>query len=195
MPYKALYRRRQDGPEYLPRQWYLDDARELSWVKSIDIVVDPALRKEASQGLIIREKSEIVGGLPRFPYKIILADGLSIQKERFITIKELMHCYFGPTPENEKYTTDSEVGLENHFRQFFNESATMSHSAHVKAESIALWMAVGVLCSAQQRREYLAQITDGLTYEEIAAKLIVPVKQVKNLISEQYHDEIAHILK
>ena len=75
-------------------------------------------------------------------YTIVLAEGLDPFTERFVTIKELMHCYF---EAGDGTATDSEIILDAHLRQFFGQSAT-SQSKHVIAEYTALWMAMGVLC-------------------------------------------------
>lgn len=122
-------------------------------------------------------------------YTIILAGNLSERAERFVAIKELMHCYFDP--EKVEYATDTAVALDNHMRQMFDESGSGKRSLHVQADGMALWMALGVLCPAHIRQEYL---TDGKTAQQVADKLNVPVKQGQNLLSARFDSEISQIL-
>lgn len=195
MPFKTLYSRRQSEANVLPRSWYIADARELQWVRDIRIKVAPELDPEAVRGFVIRRTVETHGGISRFDYHIYVADGLSPEMERFVVLKELMHCYFGPTPDNIKYATDNAIVLETHARQIFGDSAISPNSPHVRAEKMALWMAVGVLCPEHVRTGYIRALANKeTTLEKIAAELRVPTKQAYNLTSRQYEDEIAAIL-
>ena len=195
MPYNSLYNRRQSEDKYLPRSWYISDAKSLQWVADIKIKTDTNLRQEAVRGLIYRRCVEMSGGVPRFNYTIIVPEGLPEEAERFIVIKELMHCYFGPSPENEKYETNNSFVFGTHVQKIFGDSALDRDSPHVRAESMALWMALGVICTEQQRLAYQIAIdTKDSTLEKIAIELKIPRKQVYNLTSNQYDNEISAIL-
>lgn len=195
MPYKSLYSRRQSEPNYLPRSWYINDAERLQWVRNIRIKVDEALNKAAVRGYIYRRNVEVIGGIPRFDYTIIIAENLTPEMERFVVIKELMHCYFGPTPDNFQYVTNSGVVLETHARLIFGDSAMSSDSPHVRAEKLALWMAVGVLCPEHMQQKYVGDLAaKTVTLAEIANELRIPRKQAYNLTSAQFYDELANIL-
>lgn len=195
MPYKSLYSRRQAEAAYLPRSWYVADAQQLQWVRNIVIKVSSELDKNAVRGMIIRKTAEMHGGIPRFDYHIYVAENMTPEMERFVVIKELMHCYFGPTPENIKYATDNAIILETHARQIFGDSAISPNSPHVKAERMGLWMAVGVLCPEHVRTTFTEQLAAKTTdLQQIAADLKIPPRQAYNLTSKQYEDEIANIL-
>ena len=191
--YPTLYLARQKQGEYLPRQWYYDDALALPWVRTITIKRTPALNRQAARGLIYSSNCQTHGGLESFDYTVILADGMPIESERFVTIKELMHCYFAPIETNIKYLTGTEIALETHMNVFFGSST--AQSAPSRAEKMALWMAVGVICTEHDRKTILAAIrAKTLTPQEIAQKMQIPVKQAKNLLSTVYESEIARLI-
>lgn len=195
MTYKSLYNDRQAEGEYLPRSWYIEQTERLQWVRNISIKKNPHLKSSKGQGFIVRKNAEQHGGITRFDYFIRIAGDLSIEAERFVVIKELMHCHFGPTPENLKYATGNAIVFNTHFRQMFGDSAIATDSPHVQAELMALWMACGVLMPEHLRNEYVARVHSGDDCrEELARKLCIPLKQAYNLTSSQYEDEIAAIL-
>lgn len=195
MTYNSLYTRRQSEDNYLPRSWYINDAKSLQWVADIKIKIDDNLRQEAVRGLIYKRRVEMTGAIPRFEYTIIVPDGLEEAAERFIVIKELMHCYFGPTPENEKYETNNSIVFGTHVQKIFGDSALDRDSPHVRAESMAVWMAVGVICTEQQRLVYQTDIlSKAKSLDDVAAELKIPRKQAYNLTSSQYESEISAIL-
>lgn len=193
MPYRKLYRNRQDsGQDFQPRQWYVDDAKQLSWVSGIDIRASIALPVEGLCGFVIRHHPEGQG--LRHRYTILVADGLDIiapYMERFVVIKELMHCYFAC---DDGSATDSEIILDTHMRQFFGQSAT-SQSDHVQAEYTALWMAMGVLCPEHRRKKYRTMLEKSeIDIQAIVESLRAPEHIVRLLLSDQFEDEIRDIL-
>ncbi|MFO1261252.1 MAG: hypothetical protein U1E68_09295 [Sphingomonadaceae bacterium] len=193
MPYKTLYKRRQSEPEFLVRKWYMDDALELSWVSGLTIKVSKRLDKERVRGLIISHGPNFINGLEA-NYTIIVAEDLAPEMERFIIIKEIMHCYFGPNGGS--WATDTSMSLDNHMRKFFGNSATVISAAD-EAEKKALWMAIGVLCPEHTRLEYQRAVMHdhSMTYDDVARKLMIPLHTAKALLSKQFEDEITHILK
>lgn len=193
--YQGLYTKRQHEEEYLPRKWYVEDAQTLPWVKSINIKVSDKLIKDRSRGLIYAHNCETHGGLSRFDYTIIIAEGLSPEYERIVSIKELMHCYFPPTAEMVKYRTSSEIVLDNHFRAFFGSSAILVRSAQVVAELMALWMAIGVLTTEHHRKLMAVEFKKDKNYAQtIMETLRIPLVTAKALVSKQFEDEIADLL-
>ena len=163
-------------------------------MRSISIKTSEALDRQAARGLIYSSKREIHGGFETLEYNIILAHGLSTQFERFVTIKELMHCYFEPNDGNVKYLTATEIALEKHMQVFFGNST--AESAPSRAETMALWMAVGVLCTEHDRKAMVADVKEQkLTADGIASQMCIPLKQAKNLISEVYDREIAKLIQ
>ena len=167
----------------------MDDASRVHWVRTITIKAEPTLDKSVLAGFIYRSARVEHAGLSTYDYTIILAGNLSQQAERFVAIKELMHCYFDP--DKVEYATDSAVALENHVRQMFDESGSGKRSLHVQADGMALWMALGVICPAHIRDGYLAKKS---TAREVAAELNIPVKQGQNLLSDRFDLEIGQIL-
>lgn len=127
-------------------------------------------------------------------YTIAVAEDLdktAPYMERFVVIKELMHCYFSC---DDRSATDSQMALETHMRQFFGQSAT-SQSLHVNAEYKALWMAMGVLCPERVRLQYLKEYeADERSLDDIVEKIKAPPHIVQQLLSEQFEDEIRTIL-
>lgn len=112
--------------------------------------------------------------------------------ERFVTIKELMHCYFAPIESNVKYLTGNELALERHINVFFGGATTKS--APSAAEKMALWMAVGVLSTERDRQDMLVKLGDkSLVPQQIADEMRIPLKQAKNLVSSVYSSEIASL--
>lgn len=114
--------------------------------------------------------------------------------ERFIVIKEIMHCYFGP--DGGHWATDNSMTLDNHMRKFFGNSATVASAAD-EAEKKALWMAIGILCPEHLRLGYQHAVLHekSMTFGDVAAKLMIPIHTAKALLSKQFEDEITHILK
>lgn len=191
MPYKKLYHERQlVAADSLPRQWYVDDALNLSWVESIDAKATDAMPIEGLRGFIVRRPCAKNHGLTS-NFTIVLAEGQDQYYERFVTIKETMHCYFecdGGT------MTDSEIVLDTHMRQFFGASAR-SQSLHVQAEYTALWMAMGVLCPERRRVEFRREFEAGnVALESIVEAIKAPPHVVKRLLTDQFEDELREIL-
>ena len=193
MPYRKLYRNRQDANgDHQPLQWYVDDAQQLSWVAGIDLRASDAMPVDGLCGFIVRHKAATQELCHH--YTILLAEGLDEavpHMERFVAIKELMHCYFVC---DDGSATDSQIILETHVRQFFGNSAT-SQSLHVQAEFTALWMAVGVLCPEQKRLEYRERVAaHELDIQYVVDALKAPEHIVQLLLSDQFEDEIRDIL-
>ena len=144
------------------------------------------------RGLIVNHGAGYMQHCLVADYSIILATGLDRDEERFVTIKELMHLYFGPDGGG-IYATNSEITFENHMNEFFGGSAALDTS-QVKAEKQALWMAMSMLCPEQTRRDYQDSIKAGQAVEEVAKELRAPVRTVKAFMSPQYEREISDIL-
>lgn len=135
------------------------------------------------------------GGLTSFDYTIIIAEGLSPEYERIVVIKELMHCYFPPSPEMIKFVTGTQIALDNHFRVLFGGSAALIRSAQILAERMAIWMAIGVICTEHRRAEMVAAVKAGdMSHQDIVSELRIPLVTAKALISSQYPDEISGLL-
>jgi hypothetical protein len=186
-----LYRRRQSvNGDSQVRQWYVDQAKELHWVRDIDVVGVDELPIEEIRGFIVRHGLRSQSALDH-DFTIVLANGLDHFTERFVTIKETMHCFF---QAGDGTATDSEIILDAHLRQFFGNSAS-TQSAHVQAEYTALWMAMGVLCPERARYSYRKQYEAGeLTLDQISKNLQAPPHIVRRFLSDQYEDEIRDIL-
>ena len=180
-----MHRRRQlVAAETVNRQWYLDEAEQCSWVENIEIWRTDKLDSQSLAGYIIRHGPALVHGLVH-NYMIVVAKGLDLDFERFVCIKELMHCFF---PTNDGTSTDSELLLESHIRQMFGKS-TEVRSAHVVAERTALWMALGVITPERVRRALL-----GDKAQTVAERLNVPVGAAKLLISKQADIELPKLI-
>lgn len=193
MPYKTLYKRRQSEAEVLPRQWYVDDALELSWVSGLTIKASGRLDPARVRGMVISHGPNFIHDLEA-NYTVIVAEDIAPEMERFIVIKEIMHCYFGP--DGGAWATDNSMSLDNHMRKFFGNSATVISAAD-EAEKKALWMAIGVICPEHIRLNYQRAVLHDKTmsFEDVAQKLAIPVHTTKALLSKQFEDEITHILK
>lgn len=194
MPFKTLYKRRQAEAEWLPLAWYVADAKELSWVNhKIQIKRTVALPKTHLRGMIIQHNPGFMPHALEFTHTIFIASGLSPEMERIVLIKELMHLYFGPN--GGIGATDSQVVLENHMQEMFAASADI-RSHQYRAETQAIWMAIGVLTPEHVRMRYQAQVMSGEnTIEAVAATLHVPLHTAKALLSHQYDQEISRILE
>lgn len=186
--YPTLYNARQSAASYLPRQWYYDDALALPWVRSITIKVTDQINKQHLRGLIFASNKQTHGGMTSFDYTIVIAEGLPIEYERFVTIKELMHCYFAPSEENVRYLTSTELALDNHMSVLFGGST--AKSAQSRADKMAVWMAVGVICTEHDRKVKIQANDPG----RIVADMNVPLKQAKNMISRLYVPEIQRVM-
>ena len=188
MPFKALYNRRQTEATWLPLQWYVDDALNLSWVDDVQIKRTSALPKTHLRGMIIRHNT---GNMPHaltFTYSIYIAAGLTPEFERFVIIKELMHLYFGPDAGT--YATDNQVALENHMQEMFAASADIS-SPQVVAEKKALWMAISVLTPETDRQNFR---DNGIPIGTVTGTLHVPPHTATALLSMQFDHEISNLL-
>lgn len=146
------------------------------------------------RGLIYASNKETHGGLESLDYTIIIADGMTPEYERFVTIKELMHCYFAPNNEkNVRYLTGTQIALENHMNAFFGGAT--SKPPQDEAEKMALWMAIGVLTPEHDRTALIARIKAKTTsVEQEGVTLKVPAKQVKAMISNFYQAEISKLI-
>lgn len=193
MPYKTLYSRRQGEADHLPIEWYLNDAKELSWVDDIYIKRSRALPKSHLRGLIVAHSSGYIPHSLSSNYTIILAHGLEPEMERMVAIKEIMHCYFGPDFGG-KYATNSQIALDNHLKAFFGRSfATHSHAE--EAEAKALWMALGVICPEHRRQQFKAEVAENpKAADTICDTLQIPRHHVAALLNHQFETEIAEIL-
>ena len=127
-----------------------------------------------------------------FNYTVVLAAGMDINYERFVTIKELMHCYFPPFDKHVRYMTGSALALEAHMNAFFG-SAT-NNPAQEQAEKMGLWMALGVICTEEARQQKLQRFGKELSADEIGAEMRIPPKQAKNLMSQHYTTEIQKLI-
>lgn len=194
LPFQTLYRRRQTTTSVLPLSWYVSDAEELSWVEKIQIKRSRALSKTKLRGLVVRHN---LGFMPHnlvANQTIILATGLTREEERFVAIKELMHCYFGPDGGG-IFATNTEINFENHMNEFFGNSAAIG-SHQVKAEKQALWMAMSVLCTEQQRRDYRHDVhKNDKAIAAVASDLRVPERTAAAFLSNQYEREISEIVE
>jgi len=191
LPYKELYRRRQAANgDFQVRQWYVDQAKELPWVLDIDITAVKELPIAEIRGFIVREGLRSQNALDH-QFTIVIAEDLDSYSERFVCIKEIMHCFFAV---DDGTATDTEIILDAHLRQFFGQSAS-TQSAHVQAEYTALWMAMGVLCSERNRAKYRKQFEAGeIDLQTVSENLQAPPHIVRRFLSDQYEDEIRDIL-
>lgn len=196
MPFKTLYNRRQAEAVWLPLEWYLKDANELSWAyDSIQIKRTTALPKSHLRGMIIQHSQGYMPLAEPCRYTIFIAAGLTPEMERFVAIKELMHIYFGPNGGGRIYATDSQVTFENHMQEMFANSADI-RSPQVKAEKRALWMAIAVLTPETERQKFRKKVhdeNDDLTVADVAAELHAPLHTTKALLSLQYKAEISNL--
>ncbi len=193
MPYRKLYRNRQEANgDWRSLSWYVEDAKQLSWVADIRVRATTELPHDGLLGFIVRQ--HIDPNSLRHPYTILISDGIDQvipYMERFVVIKELMHCYFEC---DDGSATDSQIILETHMRQFFGASAT-TQSSHVQAEYTAFWMAIGVLCPEQRRVHYRNMLQSGdMDVEAISHAARAPIHIVHQLLSDQFEDEIRDIL-
>jgi len=191
LPYRELYRRRQAANgDFQPRKWYVGQALELPWVRSIEAVASDKMAIADLRGFIVRHGLEAQNVLSHH-YTIVVAEGMDQFAERMVVIKELMHCFF---EAGDGTATDSEIVLDAHLRQFFGKSAH-TQSLHVQAEYTALWMAYGVLCPERRRVEFRKSVLSGdQTLEEVSNLLRIPPHNARLLLSDQFEDEIRDIL-
>lgn len=177
----------------MPVGWYLNDAKELSWVDDICIKRSKALPKSLLRGMVIAHTGGFIPHSLSANYTIIIAAGLEPEMERLVAIKELMHCYFGPDFGG-KYATNSQFALDNHLKAFFGRSyATHSHA--VEAEAKALWMALGVICPEHRRQHFKECVLAGeMTIDDVAHRLTIPRHHAAALMNHQFETEIAEIL-
>lgn len=191
--YSGLYNARQYAPQYVDRQWYLDDAKSLPWVRDIAIKRTAALSRQNVRGLIYSHEKQSHGGMETFNYTVVLAEGLAIDYERFVTIKELMHCYFPPIDGYVRYMTGSALALESHMNAFFGNAT--NNPAQEQAEKMGLWMALGVICTEDDRQHKLQQFADKtITAEQIGTEMRIPPKHAKALLSQPYTAEIQKLI-
>lgn len=194
MPFKTLYNRRQAEAEWLPLNWYVQDAHELQWVNGdIQIKRTTALPRTHLRGMIVQHKPHMMPHMLSCRYTIFLAAGLSQEMERLVAIKELMHLYFGPDGGG-SYATDNAVVFENHINEMFGVSADVS-SHQFAAEKLAWWMAISLLTSESARTNFQMQLLNNeTTVDDVAAKLHAPIHTTKALLSRQYDSEISNIM-
>lgn len=189
--YSTLYTARQKQDTYLPRKWYVEDASRLPWVRSLTIKVSDKINKLNLRGMIFPENLLSTGGMVSYDYRILLADGMTPDWERFVTIKEIMHCYFPPLAETAKYATSNQIALDNHMRSFFTQSGARSVQADLDRE--ARWLALGVICTEHDRNGFIRTTKDGAldVAAKVAEKMRVPIGQAKQLLSSQLENEIS----
>ena len=145
------------------------------------------LDKQRLRGLIFSSDRQSHGGIDTLNYTIIVAADLPVDYERFVVIKELMHCYFPPTDDHVRHFVGSAIALEAHLDALFRSSTKQTMST--QNDRVALWMALGALCTEKERVSYIEQ-----DRSEVAGSLRVPLKQVNNLLSSNYLTEIKKLI-
>lgn len=191
--YSTLYNLRQKAGKYVSRQWFLDDAKSLPWVRDIEIKRTDKLNLEQVRGLIFSHNRQTHGGMENFDYTIILAAGMETEYERFVTIKELMHCYFPPVDKHVRYMTGSALALEAHMNAFFGNAT--NNPAQDQAEKMGLWMALGVICTEGYRQHMMQKYgKKSQAVADVSKEMRIPAKQAKSLISNLYDAEIQKLI-
>jgi hypothetical protein len=100
--------------------------------------------------------------------------------KRFVEVKELMHHFD---------TSLQLVGTDEEFASLIAEFVGPSpeRSEAFKSESVALWMALGVLCPEQYRQEFSRQRMAGEIDDlEIARQLKIPQRYVPHLFNPHF---------
>jgi hypothetical protein len=193
LPFKTLYKRRQNGPVVVPITWYVEDAKELHWVNDcIQIKRTHKLPKEQLRGMIIRHEAGFMPNARDCNYSIFIAANLTREMERFVIIKELMHLYFGP--DGGGCATDTQFVLQNHIQEMFGSSAEIK-SMEYTAEKQAFWMAISVITTEIDRLNFKDKLEAGeLSINDVAAKLRIPQHTASALLSSQFDHEISNLL-
>jgi len=190
--YKQAYRERQLKEELnLDLSWYIDDAK-LCWdVADIDVVASSDLDKEHVLAYIVRHNGFFQDDF-RSNHTVVVCDGLDRPREKFLCIKELMHCYF--TADSGCLTDNAHV-LRRHMTELFGELST-SQSMQVVAEKQAVWMAISLICPENRRRRLKENILleESKTYEDVAEMLGVPKIIVERMMTDEYDDMLSDML-
>lgn len=186
-----MHRRRQlVAADTVNRQWYVDEAEQCQWVEKVEIWRTGKLDPARLWGFVVKHGPGFIHGMVH-DYTIVVAKGLSIEQERIVCIKELMHCFF---PDGDASATNSELLLESHIRQLFGWSTTV-HSAHVVAERTALWMALGVITPERTRRDLGAQVKAGnLDFAAVGERLVIDGAAAKLMVSDQADIEFPKLI-
>lgn len=118
---------------------------------------------------------------------IVIARDMTNCWKRLVEVKELMHLF-----DNSLQL----VGDADSFQQLISEFVAPSpdRSAPFESESLALWMALGVLCPEERRQEYARGRATGKVVDmDIAQALKIPVRYVPHLFHpafRRYVDQV-----
>lgn len=189
--YKQAYRERQlqEGLN-LDLSWYIDDAK-LCWdVADIDVIASEDLDSDHVLAYIVRHTGAFLDNF-RNNHTVVVCDGLERPLEKFLCIKELMHCYF--TAETGCLTDNAHV-LRRHMTELFGELST-SQSMQVVAEKQAVWMAISLICPENRRRRFKENILleKSKTYQEVADLLGTPRIIVERMMTDEYDVMLADL--
>lgn len=101
--------------------------------------------------------------------------------KRYVWAKELMHLF-----DSEDAKTSDEAGFRTLLDEI--ENRPIQSSEAYKAENMAKWMALLVLCPLPERNKVVERVAKGESEYSVALDYKIPEAYVKNLVSKYYQD-------
>jgi len=194
MSFRQVYRERQLVEDLiLPLSWYVDDAKLLHKVDDITLIASRDLDPNHVLAYIVQHPPSFIGHPDLgMEHTIVVCEDLPRDFEKFLCLKELMHCYF---TANSGTLTDSAQVLRRHMVELFGELAT-SQSMQLRAEKQAVWMALSLICPESARRRFQEKVylEKSTSVENVASKLGIPPPMAERLLQDEYSREIQEIL-
>lgn len=190
MTYDHLYAHVQTLNPHIPRRVIQKQVLALRGAERVEIIRTGLLDPLECRGMYFSPQNENHRLVQLFGKHIILvARGLTRSWERVIIIKELMHmldCADEATDTGEKFDAVlTELTLSS-------QAGTGNPSIQTKSEFRAMWMALGLFCPAQMRRQLReARDPGGMNDGDIAKSLKLPEVYVPLLFSSFFEERLA----
>lgn len=192
MSYLDLYNACQELPITVSRGIIRSKIEELLGGGQRIAVVKTDMKVEVCRGMYLAPTNQTRRIVQQLGCHIIVLprEGNNRCWERLVTIKECMHIFDGA-----EEATDTGAAFERLLAEFSGGVSVANVSPQYRAETRALWRAMGVLCPEQARLQLAAERDAGLTDYQIALRLRIPEVYVKFLFEPWYPAEIAAVLQ
>jgi len=147
------------------------------------------LRAHGTRGVYLRApRTGIAGDIIQGPRTDVILTPAALKNtkmERFIYIKELMHCF-----ENEAYFTV----IPEHLRSLVQNIPyeVMEKTEQTKSDMAAHWLALSVMCVERDRVQILEEIsgTREKDYTDMTEEFEIPEEVIGGLFEDRYEDKV-----
>lgn len=191
MSYRDLYGFCQRLPLYISRNQVRDEVKRLKGIENL-AVMKTAIDVSIVRGFYLSARNTNHRWVQQHGAHVIVLPkaGLNHCWERFVFVKELMHCFDDPLQATDSGDTFDMVLSELMVPQ------DKEWSPQMLSEIGCFWMALGCLCPEESRVQFASERAKGqITDYDIALKLRIPQQYVPFLFAADFHDRIESVTK